>query len=61
MGTDPVAVDRVGYDIVIAKRIEMKVQEQDTERGKSAMRLASSLGLGESEIEKIDVKNVNLA
>ncbi len=61
VGTDPVAVDRVGYDIVIAKRIEMKVQEEDTEKGKSAMRLASSLGLGESEIEKIDVKNVNLA
>ena len=61
VGTDPVAVDRVGYDIVIAKRIEMKVQEEDTEKGKSAMRLASSLGLGESEIGKIDVKNVNLA
>ena len=33
LGTDPVAVDRIGYDIVIKKRIEMDVQQQDSDRG----------------------------
>ena len=54
-GTDAVAVDRVGYDIVIKKRIEMGVQEEDTERGKGFMRLANSYNLGESEIDKINL------
>jgi uncharacterized protein (DUF362 family) len=59
-GTDPVAVDRIGYDIVIKKRIEMGVQQEDTERGKAFMRLANSYGLGESEIERINLQSINL-
>lgn len=59
-GTDPVAVDRIGYDIVIKKRIEMGVQEQDTDRGKEFMKLAASYGLGEAEIEKIDLQTINI-
>lgn len=58
-GTDPVAVDRIGYDIVINKRIEMGVQQQDTEGGKTFMRLAKSYGLGESEKEQISIKTIN--
>lgn len=58
-GTDPVAVDRIGYDIVINKRIEMGVQQQDTEGGKAFMRLAKSYGLGESELEQISIKTIN--
>ncbi len=59
LGTDPVAVDRVGYDMVINKRIEMGVQQQDTEGGKTFMRLAKSYGLGESETEQISLKTIN--
>jgi uncharacterized protein (DUF362 family) len=58
-GTDPVAVDRVGYDIVINKRIEMGVQEADTERGKAFLRMANSYGLGESETERINLQTIN--
>ncbi|NHB67060.1 DUF362 domain-containing protein [Perlabentimonas gracilis] len=60
LGTDAVAVDRVGYDIVIDKRIEKGVQQQDTEAGKTFMRMAKGYGLGESEIEKIDLQTLNL-
>jgi uncharacterized protein (DUF362 family) len=61
LGTDPVAVDRIGYDIVINKRIEMGVQESDTDRGKEFMLLASNYQLGESDIEKIDLQTINLS
>ncbi len=61
VGTDPVAVDRIGYDVVIKKRIEMGVQEADTERGKEFMVMAAGYGLGEADIEKIDLTTLNLA
>jgi uncharacterized protein (DUF362 family) len=61
LGTDPVAVDRVGYDIVINKRIEKGIQQQDTESGKTYMRMAKGFGLGESELENIKVQTINQA
>jgi uncharacterized Fe-S center protein len=61
LGTDPVAVDRVGYDIVINKRIEKGIQQQDTEGGKTYMRMAKGFGLGESEQENIKVQTINQA
>jgi hypothetical protein len=61
LGTDPVAVDRIGYDIVIKKRIEMGAQEQDTDRGKEFMNLAASYGLGENDIDKIDLQTINMS
>lgn len=60
LGTDAVAVDRVGYDMVIKKRIEKNVQQEDTEKGKKFMRLASKYGLGEDSIESIDLKTIKL-
>ncbi|MCF8301909.1 MAG: DUF362 domain-containing protein [Bacteroidales bacterium] len=59
-GTDPVAVDRVGYDIVIKKRIEKGVQEKDSPRGRKFMEMAANLKLGEHRLEKIDLKEINL-
>lgn len=44
VGTDAVAVDRVGYDNVINKRIEREVQQQDTEAGKVFMLMAKENG-----------------
>ena len=60
IGTDPVAVDRIGYDIVIKKRIEEKVQQSDNARGRNFMELASKNGLGISDFNKIDLTTINL-
>jgi len=60
IGTDPVAVDRIGYDIVLKKRIEKKVQQSDNPRGRLFMELASKNGLGISDIDKIDLKTMLL-
>ena len=61
VGTDPVAVDRVGYDIVIKKRIEEKVQKEDTPRGRSFLLLAEQMGLGTAEREKITLEHTTLS
>ena len=61
IGTDPVAVDRVGYDIVIKKRIDEGVQAEDTERGKMFMNMAQELKLGIADINKIKVEKVKIS
>jgi len=53
IGTDPVAVDRIGYEIVLAKRIEEGVQEEENPVGMKFVELAEKLGLGVSDLEKI--------
>lgn len=60
VGTDPVAVDRVGYDIVIKKRIEEKVQKEDTPRGRAFLTLAEKMGLGTADMEKIILEHTVL-
>jgi len=59
-GTDAVAVDRIGYDIVIKKRIAEGLQEEDLPNGRRFLELAGKLGLGESDIQKIDLKEIEL-
>lgn len=61
IGTDPVAVDRVGYDIVMKKRIEMGIQKEDTGSGLVTLRMARDMGLGEFEDGKINVIRKELA
>jgi len=60
IGTDPVAVDRIGYDIVIKKRIEEKLQQEDLPRGRTFMDLAQKLNLGVADIEKIQLKKLEI-
>ncbi len=60
IGTDPVAVDRIGYDIVIKKRIEEKIQKEDLPRGRSFMEMAAKLNLGTADIDKIQLKKLEL-
>lgn len=48
-GTDPVAVDRIGYDIVLKKRLEMDVQKQESPRGTAFLKLAEEYKLGIAE------------
>jgi len=61
MGTDPVAVDRIGYDVVIKKRIAEGLQEADLPGNQYFMELAKNLGLGESDISKINLKEIELS
>jgi uncharacterized protein (DUF362 family) len=60
IGTDPVAVDRVGYDIVIKKRIAEGIQKEDSPRGRTFLNLAQDLKLGEADLEKIELKKIEI-
>ena len=59
-GTDPVAVDRVGYDIVLAKRIAEGLQKEGSPVALDFMIQAEKLGLGIADRTKIDMKEVVL-
>ena len=54
-GSDPVAVDRVGYDIILKKRIDEKIQKEENPKARTFMDLAEKLGLGNADLGKIDV------
>ncbi len=60
VGTDPVAVDRIGYDIILKKRIEEKLQKEDSPRGKLFLELAQNLKLGVADIDKIQLQKIEL-
>ncbi len=59
-GTDPVAVDRIGYDIVLAKRIAEGLQKEGSPVALDFMIQAEKLGLGIADRTKIDMKEVVL-
>ena len=54
-GTDPVAVDRIGYDIIFKKRIEEKIQKEESPNGRKFLQLAENLQLGIADKDKINV------
>lgn len=60
-GSDPVAVDRIGYEIVLKKRIEEGLQKEGTQRALEFMLQAEKLQLGVADIKKIDLKEIVLA
>lgn len=60
VGTDPVATDRICYDIILAKRIEEDLQEGEKAGSRAFMDTAQSLGLGVADKEKIELKELNL-
>ncbi|MBS3944497.1 MAG: DUF362 domain-containing protein [Melioribacter sp.] len=60
VGTDPVAVDRIGYNIVINERIKRGVQKEDNARGRIFMDLAQNLNLGIAVLEKIKWEKIEL-
>ncbi len=61
IGTDAVAVDRIGYEIILKKRIEEKLQKKDSERGRIFMDMAKNLNLGESDLSKINLQKIDVA
>jgi len=54
--TDPVAMDRVGYDIIAEKRIAEGLIKAASPESLTFLALATSLGLGVSDKSKIDLK-----
>jgi hypothetical protein len=60
MGTDPVAVDRIGYDIILQKRIAEKIQKEDSLKGKLFLELAEKLQLGVADPARITLHTVTL-
>lgn len=60
-GTDPVAIDRVGYDIVLKKRIAEGLQKEGSQKALEFMLQAEKLQLGIADIEKIKLQEIVLA
>ena len=57
-GSDPVAVDRIGYDIVLAKRIAEGLQKEGTPTALEFMLQAERLSLGVADRARIDLREV---
>ncbi|MDA3835834.1 MAG: hypothetical protein PF495_20880, partial [Spirochaetales bacterium] len=60
VGTDPVAVDRIAHEIVVAKRIEEGIQKTDNPRASAFLDIAESLELGISRKELIELNEINM-
>ena len=60
IGTDPVAVDRIGYEIIAKKRIDEKIQTGENPRGRIFMELARDLELGIADLDKIQLHKIEL-
>ncbi len=57
-GSDPVAVDRIGYDIVLAKRIAEGLQKEGAPTALEFMLQAERLSLGVADRTRIDLREV---
>ena len=55
VGSDPVAVDRVGHDVIIAKRVEQGIQKVDKPEASRFIDLAEGLSLGIGQRERIEL------
>ncbi len=60
VGTDPVAVDRVGYDIILKKRLDEKIQKEESAKGRRFLDLAQEMQLGVADLSRISREQVNL-
>ena len=61
VGTDPVAIDRIAHEIVVAKRIEEGIQNADNQKASAFLDMAENLELGISRRENIEVNEINLS
>ena len=61
VGTDPVAVDRVGYELVLNKRLAEKVQKEPSPNALDFATMAAELGLGQAELSRITRQKVTVA
>ena len=60
LGSDPVAVDRVGYDIILNKRLAEKIQKEDSPRATAFLTLAEGYGLGVAQLDSITRQKIVL-
>lgn len=56
VSSDPVAMDRIGYNIIAEKRIAEGLQKAPAPESLTFLSMATALGLGISDINKIDLK-----
>jgi uncharacterized protein (DUF362 family) len=61
VGSDPVAVDRVGLDIVEKKRIEMNVQEGPSARAAEFLERAQEYQLGVADLSSIRHTSIEMS
>lgn len=60
VGSDPVAMDRIAYDIIAEKRISEGLLKTPNPDVLTFLKMATELGLGVWEKDKIEVKNFEL-
>jgi uncharacterized Fe-S center protein len=60
VATDPVALDRIAYDIVAEKRIAEGLQKALTPQVLTFLAMAADLKLGVSDKERIDLNVIDL-
>jgi hypothetical protein len=60
VATDPVALDRISYDIIAGKRIAEGIQKEATPEVLKFLTMSSGLGLGISDKAKIDLHEYDL-
>jgi len=60
VSSDPVAMDRIGYDIIAGKRIAEGLQKAPAPEGLTFLSIAEALGLGVADKAKIDLKELDL-
>ena len=61
ISSDPVALDRIAYDIIAEKRIAEGIQKTANPAALTFLSMAASLGLGVSDIENISVKKIDIS
>ena len=59
-GTDPVAVDSVAFDMVLQKRIEEGIQEEEREGSRKFMEIAQELKLGVADRNRIELEKYEI-
>jgi len=60
IATDPVALDRISYDVIVEKRIAEGIQKAPTPELLKFLTMSSDLGLGISDKAKINLKVFDL-
>jgi hypothetical protein len=60
VSSDPVAMDRIGYDIIAEKRIAEGLQKAPSPESLTFLTMATALGLGVSDKSKIDLKVIEM-
>jgi uncharacterized protein (DUF362 family) len=61
VSSDPVAMDRIGYDIIAEKRIAEGIQKKAAPESLTFLAMATALGLGISDKSKIDLRMFDIS